>query len=58
MTRKKNADQIENIQNVFNVDDVWRIKHPNQKSFTRSQKSLLFSVDWIIGLYRILCMVS
>ena len=38
-TRKKIVDQIENIQNVFNVHDVWRIKHPNQKSFTWSQKS-------------------
>ena len=39
MTRKKNVDQIENMQNVFNVHDVWRIKHPNQKSFTWSQNS-------------------
>ena len=39
MTRKKIVDQIENIQNVFNVQDVWRIKHPNQKSFTWSQNS-------------------
>jgi len=38
MTRKKNVDQIENIQNVFKVHDVWRIKHPNQKSFTWSQR--------------------
>ena len=38
-TRKKIVDQIENIQNIFNVHDVWRIKHPNQKSFTWSQKS-------------------
>ena len=37
-TRKKIVDQIEYIQNVFNVHDVWRIKHPNQKSFTWSQK--------------------
>ena len=40
MTRKKIVDQIENIQNVFKVHDVWRIKHPNQKSFTWSQKAL------------------
>ena len=39
MTRNKNVDQIENTQNVFIVYDVWRIKHPNQKSFTWSQKS-------------------
>ena len=38
-TRKKIVDQVENIQNIFNVHDVWRIKHPNQKSFTWSQKS-------------------
>ena len=38
-TRKKIVDQIEYMQNLFNVHDVWRIKHPSQKSFTRSQKS-------------------
>ena len=38
-TRKKIVDQIENLQNLFNVHDVWRIKHPSQKSFTWSQKS-------------------
>ena len=38
-TRKKIVDQIENMQNIFNVHDVWRIKHPSQKSFTWSQKS-------------------
>ena len=38
-TRKKIVDQIENIKNTFNVHDDWRIKHPNQKSITWSQKS-------------------
>ena len=38
MTRKKIVDQIENVQNMFNVHDVWWIKRPNQKSFTWSQK--------------------
>ena len=38
-TRKKIVDQIENIQNIFNLQDVWRIKHPNEKSFTWSQNS-------------------
>ena len=38
-TRKKVVDQIENMQNIFNVHDVWRVKHPSQKSFTWSQKS-------------------
>ena len=38
MTGKKIVNQIKNIQNVFNVYDVCRIKHPNQKSFTCSQK--------------------
>ena len=38
MTGKKIVDQIKNIQNVFNVHDVCRIKHPNQKNFTCSQK--------------------
>ena len=27
------------MQSLFNVHDVWRIKHPSQKSFTWSQKS-------------------
>ena len=27
------------MQNIFNVHDVWRVKHPSQKSFTWSQKS-------------------
>ena len=39
MTRKKIVDQIENIQNIFNVHGVGRIKHPYQRSFTWSQKS-------------------
>ena len=39
MTRKKIVDQIQNIENIFNVHDVWRIKHPNPKSFTWSHKS-------------------
>ena len=33
-TRKKVVDQIENMQNIFNVHDVWRIKLQSQKSFT------------------------
>ena len=52
MTRKKIVDQIENIQNVFNVQDVWRIKHPNQKSFTWSLKSpfIFFRLDyWLVS---------
>ena len=39
MTREKNVDQIENIQNVFIVYDARRIKHPNQKRVAWSQKS-------------------
>ena len=38
-TRKKIVHQIENMQNIFNVHDVWWIKQPSQKSFTWSQKS-------------------
>ena len=51
-TRKKIVDQIENIQNIFNVHDVWRIKHPNQKSFTWSQTSpfIFYRLDyWLIS---------
>ena len=48
-TRKKIVDQIENIQNIFNVHDISWIKHPNQKSFTWSQKSPFISVDWNIN---------
>ena len=38
-TRKKIVDQIENIQNIFNLQDVWRVKHPNEKNFTWSQSA-------------------
>ena len=30
---------MEEIQEVFNLHDVWRIKNPQTKSFTWSQKS-------------------
>ena len=52
MTRKKTVDQIGNIQNIFNVHEIWRIKHPNQKSFTWSQKSpfIFYRLDyWLIS---------
>ena len=38
MAKKKIVEQIEDIQNMFNVHDVWQVKHTNEKSFTWSQK--------------------
>ena len=56
ITRQSIVDRIEEIQSVFNLHDIWRVKNPNLKSFTWSQKSLvlLFFVDLIIGLYQML----
>ena len=33
------VERMEEIQEVFNLHDVWRIKNPQTKSFTWSQKS-------------------
>jgi len=38
-TRQNIVDRIEDIQTVFNLLDIWRVKNPNLKSFTWSQKS-------------------
>ena len=38
ITRQSIVDRIE-IQSVFNLHDIWRVKNPNLKSFTWSQKS-------------------
>ena len=40
---------IEDLQTTFNLHDIWRIKNPDVKSYTWSQKSLLFFVDLIFG---------
>ena len=37
--RKKVVERIEEIQTAFNLHDVWRVKNPQAKSFTWSQKS-------------------
>ena len=37
--RKKVVERIEEIQTTFNLHDVWRVKNPQAKSFTWSQKS-------------------
>ena len=37
--RKKVVERIEEIQTTFNLHDVWRVKSPQAKSFTWSQKS-------------------
>ena len=37
--RKKVVERIEEIQTTFNLHDVWRVKYPQAKSFTWSQKS-------------------
>ena len=39
VARQKIVDRIEEIQEVFNLHDVWRVKNPQTKSFTWSQKS-------------------
>ena len=39
ITRQSIVDRIEEIQSVFNLHDIWRVKNPNLKSFTWSQKS-------------------
>lgn len=39
ITRRKIVDRIEEIQTTFNLHDIWRVKNPNKKSFTWSQKS-------------------
>ena len=39
VARQKIVDRIEEIQEVFNLYDVWRVKNPQTKSFTWSQKS-------------------
>ena len=39
MTRKKIVERIEEIQKTFNLHDIWRVKNPKKKSFTRCQKS-------------------
>ena len=39
--RKKVVERIEEIQTTFNLHDVWRVKNPQAKSFTWSQKSPL-----------------
>ena len=36
ITRQNIVDCIEEIQTVFNLHDVWRVKNPNKKSFTWS----------------------
>ena len=41
ITRQNIVDRIEEIQTVFNLHDVWRVKNPNIKSFMWSQKSPL-----------------
>ena len=41
ITRQYIVDRIEEIQTVYNLHDVWRVKNPNTKSFTWSQKSPL-----------------
>ena len=40
---------IEGLQTFFNLHDIWRIKNPDIKSYTWSQKSPLFFVDLIFG---------
>ena len=46
VTRKKIVDRIEEMQTVFNLHDVWRLKNPQTKSFTWSSINLLsFFVD-------------
>ena len=54
------VDQIENIQNIFNVHDVWQIKNPNQNSFTRSQKSpfIFCRLDYWLISYSLYDMVG
>ena len=37
--RKKVVERIEELQTTFNLHDVWRVKNPQAKSFTWSQKS-------------------
>ena len=56
-TRKNVVDQIENIQNIFNVHDVWRINNQVKRALHGHKNPFLFSVDWITGSYRILCMI-
>ena len=39
-TRKKIVERIaEEIQTTFNLHDIWRVKNPEKKRFTWSQKS-------------------
>ena len=50
--RKKVVDRIEEIQTTFNLHDVRRVKNPQAKSFTWSQKSpfLFCRLDyWLIS---------
>ena len=54
ITRQSIVDRFEEIQSVFNLHDIWRVKNPNLKSL-RGRRSLLLSfVDSITGLYQML----
>ena len=39
ITRQSIVDHIKEIQTVLNLHNIWRVKNPNLKSFTWSQKS-------------------
>ena len=39
LTRQSIVGRIEEIQTVFNLHDIWRVKNPELKSYTWSQKS-------------------
>ena len=50
--RQRMVDRIEEIQSVFHLHDIWRVKNPNLKSFTWSKKSpfIFCKLDyWLIS---------
>ena len=49
--RKKVVEHIDEIQTTFNFHDVWRVKNPQAKSSTWSQKSPFFCIldYWLIS---------
>ena len=52
MPRKAVVDSIEYLQSELDVADIWRVKNPQAKSYTWSQKSpiILCRLDfWLIS---------
>ncbi len=48
---KKSVKKIENICSSYDLVDIWRVRNPDTKSFTRRQKTTVVQIKggWISG---------